>query len=118
MRLDRFDEYSKMVPIELKILVKEAPDNDLDWAIVMYLFRHSRKGNIITLGKIRKFFELEDKIIFERLNKLSALWVRQYLNTEGYGKTYYTYDITDIACDLMIKLIELLEIAMKDKRCN
>lgn len=116
MRLDRFDEYSKMVPIELKLLLDKAPNGDLEWSLVSYLFRHSRKGNIITLGKISKFFELEDKIIFERLNKLSTLWVRQYLNTEGYGKTYYTYEITDIACDLMIKLVELLEIAMKDKK--
>lgn len=114
MRLDRFNEYNKMVPIELKMLVKEAPNTDLDWAIIMYLFRYSAKGNVITLGKISKFFELEDKVIFERLNKLSSLWVRQYLNTEGYGKTYYTYEITDIACDLMIKLVELLEIAINN----
>lgn len=116
MRLDRFDQYSKMVPIELKVLVNEAPSTDLDWAIIMYLFRHSESGNIITLGKISKFFELDYNIVFERLNKLSSLWVRQYLNTEGYGKTYYTYEITDFACDFMIKLVELLEIAIKDKK--
>ncbi len=114
MRLDRLDEYTKMMPTELKMLVNDAPNDDLGWAIFMYLFSHSRSGNIITLGKISKFFDLDEKTIFEKLNKMSALWIRQYVNTEGYGKIYHTYEVTEIAADLMVKLIELLEIK-KDK---
>lgn len=116
MRLDRLNEYNNMMPLELKMLLNEAPNDDIGWAIFMYLFSHGGKGNIITLGKISKFFDLDEKIIFEKLNKMSALWIRQYLNTEGYGKTYYTYEVTDISADLMVKLVELLEIATKNKK--
>ena len=55
--------------------------------------------------------------MFEKLNKMSSLWVTQYLNSEGYGKTYYTYEIAEIAVDLMIKLVQLLEIP-KIKKIN
>lgn len=115
MRLDRLDEYANMMPVELKMLLDKAPDDDLGWALFMYLLRYSGRGNVITLGKISKFFDLDEKVAFERLNEMSALWVRQYLNTDGHGKIYYTYEATDISADLMIKLVELLEIATKNK---
>lgn len=113
---DRLDTYSKMLPLELKILLNEAPNDDLSWALFMYLFRHSGNGNIITLGKMSTFFGLDKDVVFEKLNKMSALWVRQYLNSEGNGKIYYTYEITDISADLMVKLIELLEKLIKNKK--
>lgn len=122
MTTDRIEEYSEEMPIELKVLLKGAPDDDLGWAIVMYLFRYTATkkdiriqplSNVITLGKISDFFGIDKDIVFERLNKMSSLWVRQYMNSEGYGKTYYTYEINDFAADLMIKLIELLEVRIK-----
>ena len=116
MKFDKLDEYTKMMPIELKMLLDKAPDDDLGWALFMYLFRYSGRGNVITLGKISKFFDLDEKTTFEKLNEMSTLWVRQYLNTDGHGKIYYTYEVTDISADLMIKLVELLEIPTKNKK--
>ena len=111
----RINKYSKMMPTELKMLINDAPNGDTEWSIVMYLCRYSGRGNIITLGKISNFFGIDKTIMFEKLNKMSSLWVVQYLNSEGYDKTYYTYEITDIAVDLMIKLVELLEIPKNKK---
>lgn len=111
--MGRINKYSKMMPTELKMLINDAPNDDIGWSIVMYLCRYSGKGNIITLGKISNFFGIDKNIMFEKLNKMSSLWVTQYLNSEGHGKTYYTYEISEIAVDLMIKLVELLEIPKK-----
>lgn len=122
MITDRIKEYSKEMPKELRLLVEGAPKDDLDWAIVMYLFRYSGQtkeirtpplSNVITLGKISNFFQVDNDIIFEKLNNMSILWVMQYLNSEGYGKTYYTYQITDFAADFLIKLVELLKVRVK-----
>ena len=115
--MGRVSKYSNMMPTELKMLVNDAPNDDIGWSVVMYLCRYSGRGNIITLGKISNFFDIDKSIMFEKLNKMSSLWVVQYLNSEGHGKTYYTYEITEIAIDLMIKLIELLEIP-KNKKIN
>ena len=115
--MSRINKYSKMMPTELKMLVNDAPNDDIGWSIVMYLCKYSGRGNIITLGKISNFFGIDKNIMFEKLNKMSSLWVTQYLNSEGYGKTYYTYEIAEIAVDLMIKLVQLLEIP-KIKKIN
>ena len=115
--MSRINKYSKMMPTELKMLVNDAPNDDIGWSIVMYLCKYSGRGNIITLGKISNFFGIYKNIMFEKLNKMSSLWVTQYLNSEGYGKTYYTYEIAEIAVDLMIKLVQLLEIP-KIKKIN
>lgn len=110
------DEYSSMMPTELKMLVNDAPKDDLEWAVVMYLFRHSGRGNVITLGKISKFFNIDKSVMYEKLNEMSNLWVEQYINAEGHGKVYYTYRTTQIAADLMVKLVELLEMTTKNKK--
>lgn len=125
MITDRVKEYSSEMPKELRILLAGAPKDDLDWAIIMYLFRYSGQtkdiripplSNIITLGKISNFLGVDKDIIFERLNNMSVLWISQYSNSEGYGKTYYTYNITDFAADFLIKLVELLSVRVKDKK--
>lgn len=46
---------------------------------------------------------------------MSGLWIRQYLNNGGYGRTYCTYEITEIAADFIVGLIGLLEIKPKCK---
>ncbi len=115
MMFDRFYKYSNMMPKELKMLVNDAPGDDLDWGLIMYIFENSRSGNTITLGKISNFFDIEKDVLLEKLNNMSGLWIIQYLNMSEYGKTYYSYRITEIAADFMIKLVELLETMAKDK---
>jgi hypothetical protein len=114
MILDRINKYSGMMPKELMRLINGAPKNDLEWALIMYLFENTKKGNIITLGKLSNFFDMDDSILFNRLNNM-RWWVTQYLNNGEYGGVYYTYEITEIAADFMIKLIELLDINKKEK---
>jgi hypothetical protein len=101
------------MPAELTMLVNSAPKTDTDWGLIMYLFENTKGGNIITLSKMSSFFGMDRAVLFERLNKMSGLWVRQYLNRSEYGKTYGTYEITEIAADFMVKLVELLEIRLK-----
>lgn len=113
MSLDRVSKYSNMMPGELKMLVGDAPKDDLDWGLVMYLFENTKSGNIITLGKMSSFFDIDIDVLLGRLDRMKGLWVRQYLNGGEYGRTYYTYEITDIAADFIIKLVELLEIRLK-----
>lgn len=115
MTPDRVNKYNNMMPTELIMLVNDVPNDDLEWALVMYLFENTKSGNIITLGKIGAFFDIDRDIVFDRLNNMSGLWIRQYLNSGGYGKIYYTYEITEIAADFIVKLIELLETKVKDK---
>lgn len=115
MVLDKLHKYSSMMPAELMMLVNSAPKTDLDWGLIMYLFENTGAGNIITLGKMSSFFNIDKSILSERLNKMSGLWVRNYLNVSEYGRTYGTYEITEIAADFMVKLVELLEIRLKDK---
>jgi len=114
MLSDRFRKYSGMMPVELRMLVDDAPKDDFDWGLIMYLFENTKSGNIITLGKMSNFFDIDNSILFERLNKMSGLWIRQYLNDGGYGRTYYTYEITEIAADFLVKLIELLDKRVED----
>lgn len=113
MVLDKLRKYGNMMPAELMMLVNSAPKTDMDWGMVMYLFENTKSGNVITLGKMSDFFNIDRSVLFERLNRMSGLWVRQYLNRSEYGKTYGTYEITEIAADFIVKLIELLEIRLK-----
>ena len=113
MTIDRICRYSDMMPTELRMLVNDAPKDDLEWGLIMYLFENTRSGNVVTLGKMSSFFDIDKDILFGRLNSMSGLWVVQYLNKSEYGNTYYSYRVTEIAADFMIKLVELLEVKMK-----
>lgn len=115
MGLSKLHKYSNMMPAELMMLVNSAPKTDMDWGLIMYLFENTKSGNIITLSKMSNFFGMDRIVLFERLNKMSGLWVIQYLHNSEYGKTYGTYEITEIAADFMVKLVELLEIRLKGK---
>lgn len=110
MSLDKLRKYGSMMPAELMMLVNSAPRTELDWGLVMYLFENTKGGNVVTLGKMSKFFDIDSSIISGRLNNMSGLWVKHYLNVSEYGKIYGTYEITEIAADFMVKLVELLEI--------
>lgn len=115
MTNNRIQNYSNMMTKELRIIINDAPNTELEWALVMYLFENTNHRNIITFKKIRDFFDIDKNILFEKLNNLSSLWIRQYMNTSEYGKKYYTYEITNIASDFIIKLIELLEFTIEKK---
>ena len=39
--MSRINKYSKMMPTELKMLVNDAPNDDIGWSIVMYLCKYS-----------------------------------------------------------------------------
>ena len=109
MTLVKLRKYSGMMPAELMMLVNSAPKTDIDWGLVMYLFENTKVGNVVTLGKMSSFFSIDSDVLSERLNRMSGLWVRHYLNVSEYGKTYGTYELTEIAADFMVKLVELLE---------
>jgi hypothetical protein len=113
MVFDKLHKYGSMVPAELVMLINSAPKSDLDWGLVMYLFENTTGGNIVTLGKMSKFFDVDGSIISERLDRMSGLWIKHYLHASEYGKIYGTYEITEIAADFMVKLVELLEIRLK-----
>lgn len=109
------DKYSKQFPYELKCLLESMPRDDTDWALVLYLFEHTSKGNIITLGKISSYFGLEKDNTFERLNRMYWL-INQYVTYEYGYKGVYIYQITKFGADALLKFVELLEIKiLKDK---
>jgi hypothetical protein len=110
MNIDRINKYGGIMPLELKMLLDDHPKDVCGWALVMYLFENTKSGNIITLGKLSNFFDMDASILSTRLNDMNGLWIRQYLNYSEYGDTYSTYEITEIAADFLIKLVELLEI--------
>lgn len=113
MVFDKLHKYGSMMPAELMLLINCAPRAELDWGLVMYLFENTKGGNVVTLGKMSKFFDVDSSVISERLNRMSGLWVKHYLHRSEYGRTYGTYEITEIATDFMVKLVELLEIRLK-----
>ncbi len=99
------DKYGSMMPTELRLFMDESPKDDIDWGLIMYLLENTRRGNIITLGKMSSFFDIDKELLFDRLNRMSGLWVRQYMNSAGYGKTYYTYEINEIATGFLVHLV-------------
>lgn len=107
----RIQEYSKEFPIELKFLIQNLPKDDIDWSLLMYLFRYTSKGNIITSEKICKFFGINKKVVEKRLNKMNWL-IRQYVNfgPYEYSKPFFTYEITEIGAVALIKFIEIFKI--------
>ena len=113
MTLDKLHKYSNMMPAELMMLINSAPKTDMDWGLIMYLFENTKRGSVVTLGKMSDFFDIDRDVLFKRLDRMNGLWVRHYLNVSEYGKTYGTYEITEIAADFMVKLVELLEIRLK-----
>lgn len=111
---DKIRTYSDIYPNELKSILRYMPKDDLDWALVMYLFRHTSKGNIITLGKISSYFGLDKYSVSERLNNMYWL-INRYMTCE-YIKCIYIYEISNIGADILLKLIEILEVRASPKK--
>lgn len=106
---DLIKEYSDIIPDDLKSIIKwlNEPKDDLDWALIGYIFQNTGKG-VITLGKISTYFRLDQKKCFERLNDLAGFWFSQYINNSGYGRMYYTYKMNDLSADLLIGMMDTL----------
>lgn len=102
-------KYSNIIPNDLKFIIRwlDEPKDDLDWAMIVYIFQNTGKG-IITLGKISSFFGIDQKKCFKRLNRLVGFWFSQYLNSRGYGKTYYTYEMNRLSADLLVGMMDTL----------
>lgn len=57
----KLDQFNKLIPNEIKMIFEDAPKDYIDWALVMYLFKHSKfqnkygvifdERNVITVGK-------------------------------------------------------------------
>lgn len=106
---ERIDKYSRQFPYELKCLLENMPRDDIDWALILYLFEHTSKGNIISLGKISSYFGLEKDNTFERLNRMYWL-INQYITYEYGYKGVYIYQIGKFGVDVLLNIIDVLEI--------
>jgi len=102
-------KYSDIIPNDLKLIIKmlNEPKDDLDWSLIGYIFQNTGKG-IVTLGKISSYFGLDQKECFNRLNNLAGFWFSQYLNSSGYGKVYYSYEMNRLSADLLVGMIDTL----------
>ena len=115
---ERIKEYSDEIPNELKMILEGAPKDDVDWVLVMYLFRYSRypygygilfeEKNVITVGKISKWFNLEPDEVYKRLNRMK-FWI-SVGTVYGYYKPFNVCNITQIGIDSIMKMIEIFEI--------
>jgi len=112
-------EYSKKIPFELKMVFKDAPQDDIDWALVMYLFRHSNcdyidngllfeEKNVITVGKIAAYFNLEYNDVYKRLRRM--IWWVSVGTVYGYRKPFSVCNITIMGVNTIIKIIETFTI--------
>lgn len=115
---DRIKEYSNEIPNELKMILEDAPKDDIDWALVIYLFRYSKfpfgygllfeEKNVITVGKICDWFNLEYNDVYKRLNRMK-LWV-SVGTVYGYYKPFDVCNITQIGIDSIMNMIRIFEI--------
>ncbi len=101
-------KYSDIMPRDLKYMIEwlNEPKDDLDWALINYIFQNTGQG-IVTLGKVSSYFSLDQKECFERLNNLAGFWFSQYLNNSGY-KTYYSYEMNKLSADIIISMMDVL----------
>lgn len=110
------EKYAKLFPNELRYVIDDMPKDDIDWALIIYLLAHSSKNNIITLGKISSYFQLDKDEVEKRLRRM--IWLVNIYSNYGYAKHFTTYQISEFAADVLMKMMETLEIKpKKPKRC-
>lgn len=110
----KVEQFSNLMPGEIKMIFKDSPRDHIDWALVMYLFKHSKfpygygiifeEKNIITIGKISKWFDLDYEDVYQRLDRMK-LWV-SVGTIHGYYKPFDVCYITKIGIDMIIKTME------------
>jgi len=112
----KLDQMHKLIPTEIKMIFEDAPKDYIDWALIMYLFINSKcknnnsiifeEKNIITVGKISKWFGFSSMNILQKLNRMK-LWV-SVETVYGYHKPFYTCCITEIGIDMILKTMNML----------
>ena len=119
--MSKIKEYTNTFPDELKCVFIDSPQDDIDWALVMYLFRHSsvRKSsflfeekNVITVGKITKFFNLEYNDVYRRLQRM--IWWIDISTVYGYYKPINVCSITQVGADIIMSMTETLSIKIDE----
>lgn len=126
MTKDKIKESSNIIPDELKLIFKDAPRDDVDWALVMYLFRNAKypygysclfeEKNVITIRKVANWFDLEYDDVYKRLRRMT-LWISVW-SVYGYYKSFDVCNITKIGIDTIMKVIELFKIEEDNKEMN
>ncbi len=115
--MNKIEKYSSEIPTELKMILEDAPRDDIDWALIIYLFRHStvhyrniifEEKNIITVGKVAAWFDLNYDDVYKRLRRM--IWWVSVSTVYGYRKPFSICSITQIAVDSIMKMIEIFEI--------
>ena len=119
---NKVEEYSEKIPLELRSIFKTTPQDDIDWALVTYLLKYSdphcdiifEEKNIVTIKKVAKWFNLEYKDVYKRLNKM--LWWVSIGTVYGYPKPFTVCNITQIGSDLIMKMLDLYVSKFTEKK--
>ena len=114
--MSKVTEYSNEIPMELKKIFRTAPRDNVDWALIMYLFRHTNpqygclfeEKNIVTVGKVAKYFNWEYDDVYKRLKRM--LWWVNVNTVYGYYKPFNICTITSMGIKAVMKGIEIFEI--------
>lgn len=114
--MNNIEKYSSLFPYELKSVIEYMPKDEIDWALIMYLFRHTNKGNVITLGKISSYFQLDKEDVLNRIYRMTWL-INQCINL-GYPKTFITCELSNFGADILVKLVETLEVKPRRVKMN
>ena len=79
---NKVKDYNDKIIAEQKEIFETSPKDDIDWALILYLFKHStpqygslfKEKNVITVGKLSKYFDLNYDDVYKRLRRM-LLWV-------------------------------------------
>lgn len=113
---DRIKEYNKKwILDQQKCIFEDAPKDDIDWALVLYLFRHSKpeygpiykEKNVITIGKISTYFDLAYDDVEKRLRRM-IWWVNVWC-VHCYINSINTCNISEFGRLAIIKTLEIFE---------
>ena len=112
----KVEQFGNLIPGEIKMIFEDSPKDHIDWALVMYLFKHSKfpygyglifdEKNVITIGKISKWFDLDYDDVYRRLDRMK-LWV-SVGTIYGYYKPFNVCYITKIGIDTIMRTMESL----------
>jgi hypothetical protein len=113
---NRVEEYNDKIIIEQKAIFETSPKDNIDWALIWYLFEHStphhygclfEETNVITVGKVSKYFDLDYDDVYERLRRM--LWWVNLETVYGYHKPFSVCSITIIGVKTIMKTLEVFE---------
>ena len=116
---NRLNKYSNFIPSEIKNLIIDAPKDDIDWALIIYLYGNSTEHygysafykeprNVITVGKVAKYFDLDYNDVYKRLNRM--VWWVSLGTVYGYYKPVSVCDMTIMGIKAIDKLMQSMTI--------